>query len=323
MKKDACNELPNLAVGNKILHSPEILTLKRMKYFLAVADTGQITTAAHAIHVSPAVITVAIRQMEGFLSVKLFERDRLGMHLTMDGVRFRGYCEKVLSLVTDAVWSLKKTSQLVGDLTLAASPAVHGYFLPLLLSRFRHLYPKINIHLSELEREEIEDNVVSGELDAGIVLVSNVKNRKRLDVSTLFSSRRTLWCSANHHFSEMPVVSLADIANEPYIQLSIEEAEKNTEVIFTQHGQAPKYYLHTETLEAVRGYVAQNEGVTILSELLFHPWSLEGSRIVSRPVAEKLPLLEVGVISKKKQQHSPAQTALCEFLAFHKNEVAV
>ena len=63
----------DIAAGAGLSCSAEILTLKKMKYFLAVADTGKITAAAHEIHISPAVITAAIRQMEDFLSVKLFD----------------------------------------------------------------------------------------------------------------------------------------------------------------------------------------------------------------------------------------------------------
>ncbi len=318
--KDHRADLPDASFGGGIARSAEILTLKKMKYFLAVADTGQITAAAHEIHVSPAVITTAIRQMEDFLSVKFFERNRRGMRLTIDGARFRNYCEKTLSLVKDAAWALKKTSHLTGELTLAASPAVHGYFLPPLLSRFRRLFPMVRVSLLELCREEIEERIVDGRLDAGIVLVSNIKKRNRLNTLTLLSSRRTLWCDANHRFSEMKAVPLAEVAREPYIQLTIDEAEENTHMFFAEYGKKPQCYLRTETVEAVRGYVAQGEGVTILSEILFRPWSLEGDRILSKPVAEAVPRMKIGFISKKRQRHSPVQTALRDFLAFYKSD---
>ncbi len=320
ISKDHRAKSPDASFGSGLSRSEEILTLKKMKYFLAVADTGQITAAAHEIHISPAVITTAIRQMEDFLSVKLFERDRRGMHLTIDGARFRNYCEKTLSMVKDAAWALKKTSCLTGELTLAASPAVHGYFLPPLLSRFRRLFPMVCVSLLELCREEIEGNVADGQLDAGIVLISNIKKRSRLDTLTLISSRRTLWCDANHRFSEMKAVPLGEISREPYIQLTIDEAEENTRMFFADYGKQPRCHLRTETVEAVRGYVAQGEGVTILSEILFRPWSLEGDRILSKPVAEAVPRMKIGFIGKKGQRNSPAQTALRNFLAFYKSD---
>ena len=300
--------------------SAEILTLKKMKYFLAVAGAGKITAAAHEIHVSPAVITASIRQMEDFLSVKLFDREQRGMRLTVEGDRFRNYCERTLSLVNDAAWALQKTSHLTGELAIAASPAVQAYFLPPLLSRFRRLFPMVQVALLELGREEIERRVVDGRLDAGIVLVSNVRKRQRLEVLTLISSRRTLWCDANHRFSEMKTVPIAEIAKEPYIQLTVDETEQNTQMFFTRHGEKPRQHLRTETVEAVREYVAQGEGVTILSEMLFCPWSQDGDRILSRPVEEAIPHMKIGFICRKGRQEAKPLIALHEFLSFHKKD---
>ena len=319
MKANRDENSPDAIFGGRISRSAEILTLKKMKYFLAVVGAGKVTAAAHEIHISPAVITTAIQQFEDFLSIKLFERNSRGMHLTADGARFRNYCEKILSMVEDAAWALKKTSRLTGELKLAASPAVHGYFLPPLLSRFRRLFPMIHVALLELSREEIEAQITAGRLDAGLVLISNIKQRARLDALTLLSSRRSLWCAVNHRFSAMKKVPLAEVAREPYIQLTADEAEQNTQMFFVQHGEKPKCHLRTAAVEAVRGYVAQGEGVTILSEILFRPWSLEGDRILSKPLVESIPRMEIGFVGKKGRKHSPAYAALREFLAFHKN----
>ena len=178
----------------------------------------------------------------------------------------------------------------------------------------------VRVSLLELCREEIEERIANDRLDAGIVLVSNVKKRQWLDVLTLFSSRRTLWCDAHHRFSEMKTVPLAEIAHEPYIQLTIDEAEQNTQMFFARHGEKPCHHLRTETVEAVRGYVAQGEGVTILSEMLFRPWSLDGDRILSKPVEESIPRMEIGFISKKGRRDAKPQIALREFLSFHKKD---
>ena len=45
--------------------------------------------------------------------------------------------------------------------------------------------------------------------------------------------------------------------------------------------------------------VALGSGVTILSDLVYRPWSLEGGRIVRRPVVDAVPTMDVGVIWSK------------------------
>jgi DNA-binding transcriptional LysR family regulator len=45
----------------------------------------------------------------------------------------------------------------------------------------------------------------------------------------------------------------------------------------------------------VRSLVANGAGATILPDVLYRPWSLEGERIEQRPLAESIPALEIGV----------------------------
>ena len=303
-----------ISFPHQVSHAPEILTLKKMKYFLAVSGHGQVTKAARDICVSPAVITVAIRQLEDFLGVLLFERNRQGMRLTQDGRRFRNYCEKVLVLVDDAAWALKKYSHTSGKILVAASPAVHGYFLPPHLARFRRMFPAVELRLIELQRKKIERDIISGKLDVGVILVSNVRDVKRLSVLTLFSSQRTLWCNTQHRFAALESVTLSDIASECYIQLTIDEAEHNTKMFFAREKQTPNYFLFTKTVEAVRGYVAQGEGVTVLSEMLFRAWSLEGDRILSKPIVPAVSPMEIGVVWRKNAPLTAEKKAFVDFL---------
>ena len=294
----------------------DILTLKKLKYFVAVAESGKITAAARdVLHISPAVVTVAMRELEDFLGVQLFERRSGGMLLTREGDLFRGYCEKALSLVEDASSALRKKSPLQGRLRVTASPAVHGYFLPPLLSRFRRLFPMVEVELAEMNRENIEGALLEGRADVGVLLVSNLKNR-RLRALSLVSSPRMLWCGAHHRFAELPSVSLRDIARESYIQLTIDEAEENTRRFWSGSQLCPQTLLRTETVEAVRGYVGHGEGVTVLSEMLFRPWSLEGDRIVSKLIQESIPKMKVGLAWPLRGQLSPAGRAFRDFMTF-------
>ena len=295
------------------------MTLKRMKYFLAVADNRRITAAARQINISPAAITTAVHRLESFLGAALFERRRDGMHLTRDGVRFQRHCEKILNLTEDARRLWRTPSEPPdGELRLAASPAVHGYFLPPLLARFCRLFRGVKVSLSEMRRSRIEEALLDGELDAGFILTSNIQEKRKLAVHQISSSRRSLWCDTHHRFAMMDAVPLAEVARERYIQLTIDEAEENTLMFFARHGVRRRCFLRTETAEAVRSYVAQGTGVTILSEMLFRPWSLEGDRVLSRPVVEEIPDMHIGLVHAGGRKLPPAAQALRDFVVFHR-----
>ena len=48
--------------------------------------------------------------------------------------------------------------------------------------------------------------------------------------------------------------------------------------------------------EALRGLVAYGFGVSILSDLVYRPWSLEGKKIIALPVQGGLDPMEVGML---------------------------
>lgn len=294
----------------------DFLTLKKMRYFLAVAECGKVTEAAREVlFVSPSAVAMAMRELEDYIGTSLFERHPGGMRLTHEGERFRGYCLKALSLVDDAASALRRKSPLVGHIGLVASPAVHGYFLPPLLARFRQLFPSVEVTLTEMDRGCAERALAEGGADIGVLLTSNMRDLRNLRRIRIVSSARGLWCGAQHRLADLPAVSLSDIAREPYIQLTLDETEENTRAFWARHRQAPHVSLRTNTVEAVRGHIGHGEGVAILSEMLFRPWTLEGDRLLFKPVREPIPSMEVGIALPRHAAVPPPVRALCDFLA--------
>ncbi|HEY0340492.1 MAG TPA: LysR substrate-binding domain-containing protein, partial [Steroidobacteraceae bacterium] len=57
----------------------------------------------------------------------------------------------------------------------------------------------------------------------------------------------------------------------------------------------PQVAFRTESVEAVRSLIAAGHGVTILSDMVYRPWSLEGDRIEVRDIAASIPTMNVGI----------------------------
>jgi DNA-binding transcriptional LysR family regulator len=291
------------------------LTLRQLRYFVAAAETGQFSMAAAQVHVSQSAITNAVQALERRLGVRLFNRLPHGVDLTPEGHSFLQRARHVLHSLTDAVSAPRFQSHtLAGTARVAASYTVLGYFLPPLLARFRMQYPDVVIDLRDLDRPGIEAAVQSGAVELGVVILSNLAARTRFAHHVLVRTRRQLWAAASHPLLQIESPSLADIAAHPYIQITEDESELSTRRFWAPSRQKPNVAFSTGSMEAVRGLIAHGFGVTILSDMVYRPWSLEGKRIEARPVRDFIPDMEVGLIWKPKVNLDTPINSLREFL---------
>jgi DNA-binding transcriptional LysR family regulator len=288
--------------------------IRQIRYFVAAAEAGKIVAAAASVGISPSAITEAIQDLEETVGTRLVTRHRGGIKVTYDGYVFLQHCRNVLSALSAATVAVGANRKRVeGELTLGVTITVAGYFLAAPLARFRRSFPDVKVSVRELDRSVIEKQLAAGQLGLGILLVSNLKHVDELATETLAKSRRRLWTSTNHPLLAKPKVTLRDIAKEPYIQLTIDEAAKTTLSYWAKHGLAPSVVFRTDSVEAVRSLVATGAGVTILSDMVYRPWSLEGDKLESREVSAQIPTMDVGLAWSKNAELPAPTRAFIEF----------
>lgn len=289
-------------------------TLRQLHYFVAVARCGQISAAATEIGLSQSAMTLAIADLEQAMGTPLLERGRQGVTLTIQGQGFLQHAESVLRMANEAARFPIRSRDLEGKLELAATYTVLGYFLLPALARFRELYPRIEISLEELPRKEIEARLTHGQLEMGALLLSNLEDPGRLETRVLGRSRRQLWIAAGHEYAGRGSVSFAELMRHPYILPMVDEGDRNAMRYWSDAGRLPDRIIQTSSMEALREMVALNLGVTILSDMVFRPWSLDGRRIHAVPMDARLPVMEVGLAWTADRVLSPCASALEQFL---------
>lgn len=289
-------------------------TLRQLHYFVAVARCGQISAAAAEVGLSQSAMTLAIADLEQALGTALLERGRQGVALTFQGQAFLQHAQSVLRMADEAARYPFRGRDLAGRLELAATYTVLGYFLLPALARFRELYPQIELSLVELPREEIEHRLHSGHLEMGAVLLSNLQSPADLIARVLARSRRQLWVAASHAFAGRGSVRFEEMRPYTYILPMVDEGDRNALRYWSDAGLEPPSVIQTSSMEALREMVALNLGVTILSDMVFRPWSLDGRRIHAIPVDARLPVMEVGLAWSASRPLSPCAAALEQFL---------
>ncbi|TDV72592.1 LysR family transcriptional regulator [Pseudomonas sp. LP_7_YM] len=297
-----------MAKGNDI-------SLRQLRYFVAAADAGQFSQAALRVHVSQSAVTAAVLQLEEVLGASLFDRLPYGVALTAEGHKFEQYARHILETLQDALSEPLFHSRTVsGSVRVGASYTVLGYFLPSLLARFKRSYPQIDIDLVDLDRMNIESAVAQGSLDLGLVIISNTQNMHLFEHQVLIRSPRRLWLSSQHPLAGSATIRLEDVAEHAYILATVDEGEVSTARYWQKKGLSPQVAFRTSSMEALRGLVAHGFGVTILSDMLYRAWSLEGKKIDIRPLADPVPPMELGLIWHPQSHLSAAAQGFRQFL---------
>jgi len=268
------------------------------------------------VNVSQSAITAAVKQLEEDLGVTLFRRHNSGVSLTAEGTRFLQHARNIMAAVNSAENApLTEEKAITGTVKVGVSYTVAGYFLPRHYARFKRSFPRVKVDIYELPRNAIEGGLKDGSLDLAVMLVSNMADRNHLAYETLFRSRRRLWLPVEHPLLQAEVITLEDVMPLPYIMLTVDEASKTAQRYWQPTGLKPNIVFNTSSVEAVRSMVADGIGVTILSDMVYRAWSLEGQRIELRNIAADIPTMDVGLAWNRKRVQSDATKTLHEFFS--------
>ena len=275
-------------------------TLRQLRYFSAAAQHGAVGRAAAALSISQSAVTEAIKDLEADLGVHLFDRHPRGLTLTFRGNQFLRHADKILSDVSAARHAFESEEVPTGGtLHLGVTSLMAGYVLSDVLSRFRRVYPEVEVSAVEDSGEHLEHLLIGGELDVAVMVAGGERDRQALHTETLAVSPYRLWLPLGHPLALRESISLSDVTAEPLIMLRVDEMEEEAVNLLSALGQRPRVAFRTRSVEAVRSLVATGAGVAMLPDLVYRPWSLEGDRIESRDVSGALPVVHVGVVWRK------------------------
>lgn len=284
------------------------ISFRQIRYFVATAELGQVSQAAIELAISQSAITTAIKDLEHIVGASLFLRSSHGMELTSAGRQFLSHAYDILNKVAEATSLNVISSDLTGRLMVAATYTVIGYFLPFHIERFRRQFPRLDIQFFELNRESIEEGLLTNRYDIAVLLTSNILN-PALTTERLLSSTRRLWVPARHELLTLESVGLEEVSREPYIMLTVDEAAQSSLKYWSLTPHQPNVTLRTSSVEAVRSLVANGQGVAILSDMVHRPFSLEGKRIETINVRDPIPAMDVGLAYRKGADFTPEMEA--------------
>lgn len=146
------------------------ITLKQLSIFKAIHHSGQISKAAKALHMSVPAVSMALKELEGCLGSRLFERSSNGLAINDNGKVILPYANEMLAKGMQLEQILAETSSCIrGSLRVGSSKTAGNYVLSRKIPLFKKEFPSVDIKLVIGNSITIEQMVSEKELDLGFI----------------------------------------------------------------------------------------------------------------------------------------------------------
>ncbi|MEI7613350.1 MAG: LysR family transcriptional regulator [Betaproteobacteria bacterium] len=267
------------------------MELRQLKYFLMVSKLGSVTRAAEQCHIAQPAISIAIQNLEHELGVQLFERSHKKISLTSTGQVFLRRVEEILERVDYAVREMGDFRNLQrGIIRVGITPMLGAVLFPYILSKFREDYPLLELIVVEEGALSINALLEQGELDVGIVVVS--EKFPLLEMSPIIKSEIYVCLSQDNPLASRQRIPFARLREQQFILFT--EDTLSRKLILeecAQHQISPNIVFSSNQITTILSLVERGVGISFLLEPLVknHP------KIVSRPLAKPL-YLEAGMV---------------------------
>ena len=147
-----------------------VANYEHYKIFCKIVECQSISKAASQLYVSQPAISLAIKQLETNLDVKLFFRTQKGVTLTTEGLTLYNYVKEGCTLISVGEEKLKELNALqAGEISIGASDMTLRFFLLPLIERFHRNFPLVKIKISNAPTPETLQHLKEGIIDFGVV----------------------------------------------------------------------------------------------------------------------------------------------------------
>lgn len=140
------------------------LDLTALRSFVAVAETGGVTKAAHQLHLTQSAVSMQLKRLEESLNQALLDRSGRGVALTNQGELLLSYGRRMLALNDDAMARMTDDA-FEGEIRFGVPCDIIYPNIPSILQRFDRAFPRVRVSLYSSYTSRLKSKIESGELD--------------------------------------------------------------------------------------------------------------------------------------------------------------
>ena len=239
--------------------------MNRYGALIKIVEVGSYTKAAQILGYTQPALSQMIASLEREVGITLLYRSRYGVRLTPEG-------ERLFPTIQETVRQYEALRRMeeeikgldVGIVRTGTVSSISCHWLPSIIEKFWAAYPNVQLELRQGDYSSICEWVRSGVVDFGFV---NPAAAKGLETMPLQPDAFVAVLPKTHPLAQRPVVSLRDLATEPYLLLEEGSYSEPLEA-FRSEGIAPNIRLAVHDDYSILSMVERGMGYSLLTELV-------------------------------------------------------
>ena len=190
------------------------MTLRHLRIFAAVCETGSMTAASGQLYIAQPSISLAVSEMEGYYGVKLFDRISRKLYLTENGRSAFQYARHIIDLMDEMEQEVREPDA-AGRLRVGTSITIGTYLLPGYIMKLQQQYPSLRVEAYIANSGTIEQQILDNEIDMGII--EGVAHSPYIRSESFQGDRLVFICSPGHAFAGKTLDGLSEVKDQAFI----------------------------------------------------------------------------------------------------------
>ena len=244
------------------------MTIQQLEYILAVDQFRHFARAAEYCRVTQPTLSAMIQKLEDELGVKLFDRTVQPVCPTAIGEKIIDQARVILAQTAQVKEIISEEKQsLAGVFHLGVLPTIAPYLLPRFFPQLMEKYPELDIRVTEMKTQNIQQALHAGDIDAAII-ASKLEDTF-LKEETLFYETFFGYVSCKEPLFKHDVIRTSDITGERLWLLDEGHCFRDQLVRFCQMEtvKVNQMAYHLGSMETFMRMVESGKGITFIPEL--------------------------------------------------------
>ncbi len=190
------------------------MTLRHMKIFVEVCRADSVTAAAARLYMSQPAVSLAIKELETYYGVRLFDRIAKRLRITSTGEVLLRHASSIVTQF-DELENVVRDWTARGRLRIGSSITIGSMLMPDLAKSFTKDWPQVDLKVVIDSTDVILRKLQANELD--LALIEGLANAPNLIAEAFLPDELTVVCAPGHPAASSKRIGLDALKREPVL----------------------------------------------------------------------------------------------------------